>query len=74
MGNYNSLLTHFICRVIMILEYTSVWDNGYRYGYNDMGTGTSPACQESQVRVRDQVREYRYKLPYPDKYHDYGYE
>ena len=37
------------------------------------GTGTSPACQESRVRVRDQVRGYRYKLSYPDKYHDYGY-
>ena len=39
------------------------------------GTGrpTSPACQESRVRVRDQVCGYRYKLPYPDKYHDYGY-
>ena len=37
------------------------------------GTGTSPACQESQVRVWNQVRGYRYKLPYPGKYHDYGY-
>ena len=37
------------------------------------GTGTSPACQESRVRVQDQVRGYRYKPPYPDKYHDYGY-
>ena len=37
------------------------------------GTGTSPVCQESWVRVRDQVCGYRYKLPYPDKYHDYGY-
>ena len=25
-----------------------------------MGTGTSPTCQESQVRVWDQVRGYRY--------------
>ena len=39
------------------------------------GTGMSPACQESRVQVRDQVRGYRYKLPYPDrpKYHNYGY-
>ena len=36
-------------------------------------TGTSPACQVSRVRVRDQVHGYRYKLPYPDKYHNYGY-
>ena len=46
--------------------WVQVWD-----GYNDMGMGTgkSPACHESRVRVRDQVRGYRYKLPYPDKYH-----
>ena len=28
------------------------------HGY--MGTGTSPACQESRVRVRDRVPGYRY--------------
>ena len=37
----------------------------YIYGY---GTGTSPACQESWVRVRDQVHGYRHKLLYPDEY------
>ena len=36
-------------------------------------TGSSLACQESRVRVRDHVRGYRYKLPYPDKYHVYRY-
>ena len=38
-----------------------------------MVTGTSPACQESRVWVRVWVRGYRYKLLYPDKYHEYGY-
>ena len=46
---YNGLLTHFICRVNMIVSmFTWVWDHGYRYDYNAMGvgTGTSLACQE----------------------------
>ena len=60
------LLTLFVCRVIMILSIPVSETMG-------TGMGTSPACQESQVPVRDQVRGYRYKLPYPDKYHDYGY-
>ena len=48
-GKYNSLLTHFICRVSMIVTmFTWVWDHGYRYDYNAMGVGTgmSLACQE----------------------------
>ena len=42
------VLTHFICSVNMIvcLRFTWVCDHGYRYGYNAMGMGTSPACQE----------------------------
>ena len=37
----------------------------YGYGYESCmsrvtGTGTSPACQESRVRVQDRVRGYRY--------------
>ena len=50
---YNGLLTHFICRVNMIVSmslslFTWVRDHGYRYDYNAMGvsTGTSLACQE----------------------------
>ena len=40
-GKYNSLFTHLICRVgpNYDLEYTWVWDHGYRYGYNDIGMG-----------------------------------
>ena len=39
---YNGLLTQFICRVM----FTQLWDHGCRYGYNGMGTGASPACQD----------------------------
>ena len=73
-GKYNSLLTHFICRVIMILSIPGSGTMGTGMGTMNMGMGmgTSPACQESPVRVRDQVCVYRYKLPYPDKYHECG--
>ena len=47
-GQYNSLLTHFICRV-NDLEYAWVWDHGYRYRYIDMG-------------IRDQVKSSQVKL------------
>ena len=66
-GEYNSLLIHFICRVIMISSIPGFGTMG-----TGMGTGTSPACQESRVRVRDQVHGYRYKLTYPNEY-EYGY-
>ena len=33
-----------------------------------MGRGTSPACQEVTVGVRDHIHGYRYKLLYLDKY------
>ena len=70
LGNYDRLLPRFTCRVIMILSIPVSETMGTGMGTMTwvwvQGTGTSPACQESRVRVRDQVRGYRYKLPYPD--------
>ena len=59
--------------MILSIPVFETMGTGRPIGYNDMGTGTSPACQKSRVRVWNQVRGYRYKLPYPDKYHDYGF-
>ena len=64
-GEYNSLLTHFICGVNMIVSmFTWAWDHGYRYDYNAMGGVRVWVLhvKKSWVRIRDQVHGYRYKL------------
>ena len=73
-GEYKGLLTHFICRVNMIVSMS---------GCETMGTGMTTVpwvwvrvrvlhVKKSRVRIRDQVHGYRYKLSYPDNY-GYGY-
>ena len=73
-GEYNGLLTHFICRVNMIVCLP---------GSETMGTGMTTMpwvwvrvrvlhVKKSRVRIRDQVHGYRYKLSYPDN-NMYGY-
>ena len=77
-GQCNSLLTHFICRVNMIVSIPGSGTMGirtgtgtltwvYGYGYESCmsrvtGTGPRPG---PWVQV--------HKLLYPDKYHEYGY-